>query len=368
MDTVTHGVIGALAARVCGSSECNRTCLAVTAAAAAFPDVDYLLFWIDPYSFITEWHRGVTHSVVMLPLWSTLISTGLYYALRKRISFRILLAYCSLGLLTHIAMDLLTVYGVQLFSPLSDRRFATFTVFDIDPFIGLVAFTGLIPGLRRRRHAAFCLLGIFIYLVASVYFQLQAQMLLDRRIGQHAQQPVNSHALPQPVWPFHRKLIIDRVDYYEIARLSLFPQASHLMSERLKIPEWLSRFRAPVLTQDGQQGDLKPLVMNGFRSATDLSWQTFPKFGDNAGASMLARQAWRQPALAKFRQFAVLPVLYRVDREQDSECVWFTDLRYVFPLLAPPFRYGLCRADPENSWMLFRLRRHTQHNRQALYP
>jgi membrane-bound metal-dependent hydrolase YbcI (DUF457 family) len=64
MDTVTHAIIGAVTARACITIKNEKSphygLLFVAALAAAFPDIDYLLFWVNPYRFITEWHRGVT--------------------------------------------------------------------------------------------------------------------------------------------------------------------------------------------------------------------------------------------------------------------------------------------------------------------
>ncbi|MGR9100760.1 MAG: metal-dependent hydrolase, partial [Gammaproteobacteria bacterium] len=141
MDTVTHALVGAMTARACVKSgsdkRLGRTLLLAAAFSAAFPDIDYLLFWVNPYRFIAEWHRGITHSLLMLPVWAALLSAGAFFLANKRIAFGTLFGFCSLGLSAHIATDLITIYGIQLFSPLSDRRFALSLTFDLDPWLGL---------------------------------------------------------------------------------------------------------------------------------------------------------------------------------------------------------------------------------------
>jgi hypothetical protein len=69
MDTLTHALLGALVVRAgLPSTPRNHTVTNSTATlaaglAAAFPDIDYLSFWIDPLTFLSDWHRGPTHSL-----------------------------------------------------------------------------------------------------------------------------------------------------------------------------------------------------------------------------------------------------------------------------------------------------------------
>ena len=64
MDTITHALFAGLSAKVITphqtktENSCqNKDTLIIAAIAAAFPDIDYLSFWINPLIFIAEWHR-----------------------------------------------------------------------------------------------------------------------------------------------------------------------------------------------------------------------------------------------------------------------------------------------------------------------
>lgn len=366
MDTLTHGVIAALAARSCTKVDVKKSYMLITALAAAFPDIDYLLFWLNPYKFITEWHRGLTHSLIMLPLWAAMISMGFYRVLHKRIPFRILFACCCLGLLTHIATDLITLYGIQLFAPLSSRRYALFAVFDMDPWIGLLAVLGMILGLFKRRFAIFGLLAIVTYLLLIFNFQQNAQNILESRIGNTPKLTEKGYAIPQPFLPFHWKLVIDRHDHYEMAYLSLFPKASKFINNQLQIAQSYGVFPVTALQEDSKKYDFRITGMGDFQNTNSLEWRKAPKFGNNGMETRLAMQVWRHDAFSEFRRFASIPILYRIDQDSDSECVWFTDLRYVFPIMMPPFRYGMCRHHQNDQWKLFRLRRHSENSRQLI--
>src|SRR5258708_21667940 len=99
MDTITHGIVGALAGRAffaghdvpafsAGGAvlrfECDPTArVAITACTlgAIFPDIYVFAVPIahNPLS-IMELHHTITHSLVMLPIWSLLLSGGVWSA------------------------------------------------------------------------------------------------------------------------------------------------------------------------------------------------------------------------------------------------------------------------------------------------
>ncbi len=362
-------MIGAVAARAGMKSRVDKSCLIVAAVAAAFPDIDYLLFWVNPYKFITEWHRGMTHSVLMLPIWAGLISTISYRVTKGRIPFSVLFGFSSLGLLTHLAADLITLYGIQLFSPFSNRRFALSITFDMDPWIGLMASLSLLFGYFKRSVAFIGLFLIASYLLILFYFQYSATKMVETRLNLSGIPGSRAYALPQPFLPFHWKLVIDQDDHYELAHLSLIGPASELIRSLTSslLKEEKSNKRNP--STDGTDRKRTPFFqtdLDHYRTEGELVWQNLPKFGKNEMEKKLAGEVWKQASFSEFRTFASFPVLYRVDSTMDSDCVWFTDLRYILPFMTAPFRYGMCRLNPEGRWELFRLRRNTANDRQLI--
>ncbi|MGR8979005.1 MAG: metal-dependent hydrolase [Gammaproteobacteria bacterium] len=376
MDTVTHAIIGAVTARaikVRHEKSKDHRLLMIAALAAAFPDIDYLLFWVDPYRFITEWHRGATHSLILLPAWAALLSAAASFVLKRRIPFKILFVYCSVGLLTHLAADLITLYGLKIFAPLSHRRYALLLTFDMDPWIGLIALLALLLGLKNRRHAVIGLIAICAYLVLMLFFHRSALTLIDARTKNSRTAIDKVYVLPQPFIPFHWKLIIDRPFGYETADLSLFEKATRLMDELLT----KNRLSMTALSLARRQGNnhnplqtirnrLPDSDIGNFRAAGQLQWRKISKHGDNRKEIETALEVWRHDSFAEFRRFASLPILYRIDNDSVSMCIWYTDLRYVFPFMMPPFRYGMCRRHSTHDWQLYRLRRNTENSRQSI--
>lgn len=374
---MTHALIGVITARaftkVKHEKSVSHSLLYVAALAAAFPDIDYLWFWVNPYKFITEWHRGLTHSLVLLPAWSAIISTVSFFVLQRKIPFWTVYGYCSVGLLTHILADLITVYGIQLLAPLSERRFALSIAFDMDPWIGLICFLALVFGLNKRRNAVFGLIVIFTYISLLFYIQQGALAVIDTRIRTSQISTDKVYALPQPFMPFHWKLVIDRQTYYETAHLSLLGKATNLMDKLLAeinaIMPVFSTHRQ--LEKDHQQykktnNHLDNIAITDYRTMNQLEWHTISKHGDSQKNTGLALEVWQHDAFSQYRKFSTIPILYRIDTDPGSICIWYTDMRYIFPLMKPPFRFGMCRQQSSNYWQLYRLRRHTENIRQLI--
>jgi membrane-bound metal-dependent hydrolase YbcI (DUF457 family) len=146
MDTITHGIAGALIAKAAfggsdlvSAEEMGRRRIATWALtiAAMFPDADVLreFFSSNPMLIIT-WHRSITHSLLCLPIWSVLLAALSLGIARWRKwaapSFLMLTGIYAIGILSHIALDLLTSFGTMVWSPLEWSRPTWDVLFIID--------------------------------------------------------------------------------------------------------------------------------------------------------------------------------------------------------------------------------------------
>ncbi len=172
MDTITHGIVGALTgkalfagrdapAMVASMARSHkrkvrpiaRTAIVACTLGSIFPDIDIFAGTLarNPLA-IMEWHRNITHSLVMLPLWAALLaalSIPLARWLRwERPSFPKMFAICAAGLATHVFLDVVTDFGTMVWSPLGYSRVAWDWVFILDLTLTSVA---LVPQL-----AAWC--------------------------------------------------------------------------------------------------------------------------------------------------------------------------------------------------------------------
>jgi inner membrane protein len=353
MDTLTHSLFGALVVRAAGGRKSawggigSRRATLVGAAAAAFPDIDYLTFWIDPLSFLADWHRGPTHSLLLAPLWALMLGYFSAWWLRDRANSRGYMGICLLGLFSHIASDLLTIYGTQILAPLSDWRPGFGTTFVIDPYFSAIVLVGVVAsiGLGTPRWARAGLLVLALYLGLQVLLQQQATSIGETYARVERLEQATSRALAQPLSPFNWLIIVSEGERYHIARVNLAAAGGQPPGGA---SGWLVR------------------LWSAYRAPQALNWERRSRFGESGQARELARSVWESTGFAGFRRFARYPALYRIDQLEGETCVWFTDLRYRLPGLIPPFRYGMCGAGGIEHWELYRLRYFSEDARQAL--
>ena len=341
MDTLTHALSGALAARAAAprQSADNLPPLGVRTwlgfAAAAFPDIDFLLRFVDPLVYL-HWHRALTHSLVLLPLWALAIGGAAWWILGRRYRLASLALVAALALTVHILGDLITAYGTKILAPLCDLAPAPGWVLVIDPGLTAALVLGLLASLRWPRPAV-ALAGLAVVATAVL-----GQAGLNRaamEIGaRHAEKigwaDARVRALAQPFSPFNRAIIIERDGEYLRARVNLLRKEFRPADDD-----------APRLWR----------LYRSYQPAGEPSWRNYTLLPDDPARRSAAASAWRSPALAPFRAFAHHPVFYRMDVDGHQTCVWFTDLRYWYDPLPAPFRFGACRRDPRSRWQLERL-------------
>ncbi|MCG8487639.1 MAG: metal-dependent hydrolase [Chromatiales bacterium] len=335
MDTITHALFGAVcAAALPRSSSPESTDLvrrmAITGTAAAFPDIDYLGFWVDPLLFLADWHRSFTHSLLLVPLWAALLTLCSLPWQWAREHWRSVYALCCLGLLSHLPLDLLTPFGLKLFYPLATTSYSLAISFFIDGYFTAIVVVTLLLLLWHppRRVALSGLLILSGYLGSQWLLKSEALQVAAEQFPQSK----DLHALPQPFSPFYWQLIKRHPEHYQVAYLSLTAE--------------------------------RQAIIKDYRSERNLEWKTYQPPGDQTQQSSMVQIAWQHERLQKFREFAHFPILYRLDRYQDETCIWFTDLRYTLPYLTPPFRYGMCHD--QQQWKIYRLKRFTTAERQPL--
>jgi membrane-bound metal-dependent hydrolase YbcI (DUF457 family) len=203
MDTITHGIAGALISKAAfgGSNlfpaaEMNKRRLTTWALmlGAIFPDSDVFRdFFSHDQLLLITWHRSITHSLLCLPVWSVILAalTGAVARWRKweAPSFLALTGLYAVGILSHILLDLLTTFGTMIWSPLEWSRPAWDILFIIDfTFTGIV----LIPQLLAWAYAdAERVRGRVLFL----WVLFTPAPLLVSRIAQSVGAPTSSAAI-----------------------------------------------------------------------------------------------------------------------------------------------------------------------------
>ena len=343
MDTLTHALSGALLARATAPTRAQAHQLPLRArlltgfVAAAFPDSDFVARWIDPLTYLTS-HRGITHSVLMLPAWALLLSIIFMWMVRGRYPVRAFFGICALGIGIHIAGDVITAFGTRILAPVSGWRAALPTTFIIDLIFTGIIVAGLIAArvLGNGRLAARAGLAMLVAYVGLQWaLQQQALDIAERYAAEHGLESASVHALPQPFSPFNWMLAASDDDFHHTAYISLWRDA------------------APPTPAPG--AGLLQRIDASYQPVSAIRWHRIPRYGESPLTQTLAREAWGRAEIAPFRDFSLLPAVYRIDDDPDATCVWFNDLRFTMGDRIAPFLYGLCRANGSPDWRVYRL-------------
>jgi membrane-bound metal-dependent hydrolase YbcI (DUF457 family) len=146
MDTITHGIAGALISKATfrGTDlfppfhvDKRRIVTWSLVLGAIFPDSDVLREILSSNGMLMiTWHRSITHSLVLLPLWTWLFASATFFIARARKwnapSFLLLYLCWFVGILSHIFLDLVTTYGTMIWSPIEWSRPAWDILFIVD--------------------------------------------------------------------------------------------------------------------------------------------------------------------------------------------------------------------------------------------
>jgi membrane-bound metal-dependent hydrolase YbcI (DUF457 family) len=146
MDTITHGIAGALIGKALFSGDelfalrpmnARRVITWSVMTGAIFPDIDTVrdVFSHNEMLMIT-WHRSITHSLVCLPIFALLLALLTRGVCRhfkwEAPSFAALAGLYAVGILSHIFLDLVTTFGTMIWSPLGWSRPAWDIIFIVD--------------------------------------------------------------------------------------------------------------------------------------------------------------------------------------------------------------------------------------------
>lgn len=184
MDTITHGIAGALIGKSffaeakeespsgepvgptpqppAGWKPALQGRIAIWAATlgAVFPDSDSIFDAFDTtgMAVLTE-HRGITHSLLLLPLWALVLAAATRWLAQRRgwacLSTARLAVIWGAGIASHILLDLINSWGTMIWMPVDRTRVAWDLVFVIDfTLSALVLVPQLAAWAYRRKEGS----------------------------------------------------------------------------------------------------------------------------------------------------------------------------------------------------------------------
>lgn len=147
MDTITHAFAGALLGKGLFTtrraetptefSPQARVAIFAATIGSIFPDVDFFYEIASRDNLaILKYHRYITHSFLLLPLWAVALTWLVRWGARRfglaPPSFGWTALATAVGLASHLLLDLVTSFGTMIWSPFSRARPAWDLVFVLD--------------------------------------------------------------------------------------------------------------------------------------------------------------------------------------------------------------------------------------------
>ncbi|MCC5810801.1 MAG: metal-dependent hydrolase [Ectothiorhodospiraceae bacterium] len=188
MDTLSHALLGGAIGQLGLGRKVGNRAVAWGAAVALLPDIDVPLGALMGDAAALTFHRGITHSLLFVTLIAPLLGW-----LADRVHHQAGVGWKPwafmlwLVLLSHLAIDAFTSYGIQLLLPFSERAYAIASISVIDPLYTLPLLL-TVPALvwlhrdrRARRVLAWAGIGISsLYLAATLVNKWQVQQVFEQ--------------------------------------------------------------------------------------------------------------------------------------------------------------------------------------------
>ena len=223
MDSLTQLTFGAACGEAVLGKKVGGKALLWGAVLGTLPDLDVFIPLGGPVNDFV-YHRGFSHSLLLLALFAPLAawlitkvhpSTKRYYRRWLLLSFLVLEA--------SVVLDLLTIYGTQIFWPFDTTPHAIPILFIIDPLFTLPVLSGVLAALVLKRDTPtghrLNTIGLTISLVYLVWAFGVGEFVERRVTAKLARQNVSYSQLICSPAPFNtllwRVLGIEKNSYFE---------------------------------------------------------------------------------------------------------------------------------------------------------
>lgn len=232
MDPLTHTLTGVMLGRI-GLRRWTPHATWILVLGANAPDCDAIM-WLGGALSYLNWHRHITHALVMIPVMAALPLLLLRFVFRMRFAWGKAYAISMIAAATHPLLDSLNTYGIRLGLPVIDRWYHLDITYVIDVWI-TVALVGAAsaPLLSRlvsdeigsrsasgRGWAYFGLLFLVVFCAGRSVLHQRAVAVLESRIYRGVE-PRSTAAFPDPLLPWVWHGLVETEDFFVMPKVNL---------------------------------------------------------------------------------------------------------------------------------------------------
>jgi len=232
--------------------------------AANIPDIDIVTLTGGPGNYF-HYHRGITHSLVMMPVMAALAVMLVWPFFRR--SMRLLPAFvvALIGVMSHLLLDWTNHYGIRLLLPWSGEWLKLNTTGVVDGWIWLAfAFALAGPAISRlvsseigahrssgRGAAIFALLFVLFYDGGRYVLCQRAKLVQEARLFDGAS-PRRLTVVPSRLNPFQWIGIVDTGPAFYVSAINLLQDFDPSAARVLYKPDQVPNIDAIARTQPFQ--------------------------------------------------------------------------------------------------------------------
>ncbi|MET3549148.1 inner membrane protein [Paenibacillus favisporus] len=222
MDTATHFVIGLSLAglayvdpAVAASPTLAAAVLLGTVIGSQAPDFDGLLRFKSNALYVKN-HRGITHSLPFLVIWTALIS-GILSLLFSGVPSGHIVLWTGIAVCLHVFSDLFNTYGTQAFRPVTEKWISWNIIHIFDPFIFTLHALAVLLWSTGAVHPA--PLFTIVYILTVFYYIW--------RTGAHSMRTREVMRLDESRKPGERYFVIPTISYNKWHVVKSHPDGSY---------------------------------------------------------------------------------------------------------------------------------------------
>ncbi|UOE92494.1 metal-dependent hydrolase [Alkalihalobacillus sp. LMS39] len=201
MDTVTHTLFGLTTYGAINKDKMDkplrRSLLFSALVGSQIPDIDVVANLTETGRIMEQmWHRGLTHSYFMVPIWAVLIYLVCYMIWQRKDPIIFYLAFINVTI--HNTSDALNAWGTGLFEPFFSTRVTLGVIPIVDLMIWFIMLLGfLIIKVKKEipRFKVWRIVWVFICIHVSLQL-VQGLVIQDQAQEQYEKVAISADFIP----------------------------------------------------------------------------------------------------------------------------------------------------------------------------
>ncbi|WP_282171764.1 metal-dependent hydrolase [Cytobacillus firmus] len=222
MDTITHTLFGLSLYGAVDKQRMDKNSrkayLLTAVGASQIPDIDVISRFWDTEGLYQMWHRGITHSVFLTPVWALLFLLLSFLLFRVKDKKLFLLGW--LAVFIHNTSDLFNAWGTGYLEPFSAIRVTFGTIPIVDLVFWIIMVAAYIFTKRNKSKSPYYFKMAWAFMLLHVVIQSTQGYLIYKQYNEKYEQV----ALSSEFIPWTYSVITKKDDEVTIFTDTLFTE------------------------------------------------------------------------------------------------------------------------------------------------